>query len=782
MRIRPAGLWWVLLLPLIVIGTAAYFLLFPREEQPDIVNQARQTLRSQGFKTDLADFDFSTSPEMQVRESILKSSTFGRAYLASGSGLGIVQYPQLMLTCQSNSAFVVWKMDYLEMSRSGDEKLPWNDLRDALSPNDDNLDAACYAISEGPIAFNLDARQANMMRLPHLSLLNGLIQQLSWRMMIGLHDGDRDTAWTNLLAATRLVTAWNPEPVEISHFVRFANEERVFDATWQALQTDGWPDAQLAQFQAEWESVNFFTNLPETAAYKRACESVAFQERQKRFVSPGGSPMGQIFRLALENPSMAWRQWSLRWKMENYIHGGIYQDEVDMLMFYRDREAGLRQAIQVPTWKQMQSLAVATNSDIFESGRALFPMMGIGITPPPLRGREISLLGRAAQAEARRRILITAIALKRYDEKYHSFPDTLLKLSPEFLKEVPMDFMDGKPLRYRLTDDGQFVLYSVGLDCVDDGGQLHFATQYRPAVMASYGPGLYDDIVWPAPATAAEIAATETEELSAQAQQEDSAEEMAAAAQWAHTARHQTDAMILLAAPPQKTPDANYEGKPLSDILRNDNTAGTNHWTLGQMLTLKQTITGEEPETITYKVPINYDVMTNIAELFLNVDTNNDDSDEGSVAQQATCSRADDGDCLLAWNTIFESPGLHAISLDLQIRELYSPNGQDYSGPVIPFTVTNLCQVSTACSEFDPATGAIFHAKLPEMNGNYTIDLYTTNGALLKAISGSTSNGIIKTRWDLMNDDGSRFTNDFFNSVFHITLPDSGRSQVMRGP
>ena len=68
------------------------------------------------------------------------------------------------------------------------------------------------------------------------------------------------------------------------------------------------------------------------------------------------------------------------------------------------------------------------------------------------------------------------------------------------------------------------------------------------------------------------------------------------------------------------------------------------------------------------------------------------------------------------------------------------------------------------------------------MNCNYTIDLYTTNGVLLKAISGTTSNGIIKVRWDLIEDNGSRFTGDFFNSVFHITLPDSGRSQIMRGP
>lgn len=642
MRIRPAGLWWMILLALIVLGTAGYFLLFPAAEQPDIVTKTRQTLRSEGFKTDLTDFDFSTSPEMQARESILKSAAFVPGYGMLG------QYPELMVICQSNSAFVVWKMDYLDM-RNGNQKLAWSELRDFLAPNDDNLDAAAYTIFQGPIAFNLDARQGNMMRLPHLALLNGLVQGLSWRMMIALHDGDRGAAWTNLLAATRLVTAWNPEPAQVSHLVRFADEERVFNTTWQALQADGWPDAQLAQLQTEWESVNFFTNLPEVAAFKRATDLVAFQEQQKAFRSPMRSVTG-LTPLMLRNPTEAWRVWHARWTMENYIHSGIYQDEVDMLMFYRDREVGLQQAAQASTWEQIQRLPVATNSDTYQSLRAgPFPIMpGMRTLPPALRAREVGLLGRAALAEAQRRILITAIALKRYDEKYHAYPDALSELSPEFLKAAPMDFIDGKPLRYRLTDDGHFILYSVGLAGVDDGGQIHLTSRYGSATPLYFGPSQNDDIVWPSPATAGEIAAAEATALSAQAQTEDSAEEMDAAAQWAHTARHQADAAMLLTATPQNLTNASYEGKPLAEVLRNANTAGTNHLTLGQILTLTPTITGQEPETITFKVPINYDVMTNIAELFLNVDTNNDDSDAGSVAQQATCSRADDGDCLVA--------------------------------------------------------------------------------------------------------------------------------------
>ena len=61
--------------------------------------------------------------------------------------------------------------------------------------------------------------------------------------------------------------------------------------------------------------------------------------------------------------------------------------------------------------------------------------------------------------------------------------------------------MDGQPLRYRLTDGGHFALYSIGLDCVDDGGKLPLPDQPRLNKNAdgSYSAPTNVDIVWPRP-------------------------------------------------------------------------------------------------------------------------------------------------------------------------------------------------------------------------------------------------------------------------------------------
>ena len=65
-----------------------------------------------------------------------------------------------------------------------------------------------------------------------------------------------------------------------------------------------------------------------------------------------------------------------------------------------------------------------------------------------------------------------ACALERYRLAHGRLPDTLEALAPEFIEEIPHDVVNGEPLRYRLAADGQYLLYSVGWDGVDDGGSV----------------------------------------------------------------------------------------------------------------------------------------------------------------------------------------------------------------------------------------------------------------------------------------------------------------------
>lgn len=112
-------------------------------------------------------------------------------------------------------------------------------------------------------------------------------------------------------------------------------------------------------------------------------------------------------------------------------------------------------------------------------------------------------ISKAMRAETDPSLVICAVALKRYSLRYQSPPASLDALVPEFLSSVPIDYMDGKPIKYRLDTGGSFVLYSVGADGKDDGGNFALLPD------KTNRHNLWDrkDWVWPAPAQPDEIRA-----------------------------------------------------------------------------------------------------------------------------------------------------------------------------------------------------------------------------------------------------------------------------------
>jgi hypothetical protein len=85
----------------------------------------------------------------------------------------------------------------------------------------------------------------------------------------------------------------------------------------------------------------------------------------------------------------------------------------------------------------------------------------------PALGRVMELESRA---QAHRLVAYCALAVEQYRLGTGELPESLDKLVPQYLDTVPLDPFDGQPLRYRLLNQG-FVVYSIGEDLSDDGGQ-----------------------------------------------------------------------------------------------------------------------------------------------------------------------------------------------------------------------------------------------------------------------------------------------------------------------
>jgi hypothetical protein len=84
-----------------------------------------------------------------------------------------------------------------------------------------------------------------------------------------------------------------------------------------------------------------------------------------------------------------------------------------------------------------------------------------------------------------------AIALERYRLAHGEHPEALDTLAPQFIARLPHDVINGQPLHYRRTSNGQFLLYSVGWNETDDGGEVVFRKGSTPGVDISQG-----DWVW----------------------------------------------------------------------------------------------------------------------------------------------------------------------------------------------------------------------------------------------------------------------------------------------
>jgi hypothetical protein len=90
-----------------------------------------------------------------------------------------------------------------------------------------------------------------------------------------------------------------------------------------------------------------------------------------------------------------------------------------------------------------------------------------------LLGIMMPALGKAIQspqiAMQQRDGVLTAIALELHKRRHGTYPATLAELTPNLLPAVLPDRIDGRPMRYKIVD-GKPLLYSIGVDRVDDGG------------------------------------------------------------------------------------------------------------------------------------------------------------------------------------------------------------------------------------------------------------------------------------------------------------------------
>jgi len=452
--------------------------------------ETRNSLRRAGFKLDLAEFNPSIAAEITNRAETLARDELALRKTFFGGVVETLFFgpPVIMSPADSNSAVVVW--------RQADVKfLPrqplWPAARAFFEENKAVLDEARKAALSGPIRFADVAGPAAVARVGEP--IKRLADEFAVGAVLELHEGKPALAWTNLMVATRLATAWNPGPLQEAQVERYHRVITAFNTAWQVLQADDWTDEQLAKLQQEWESADFLANLPDLVAYRRV--SAAKTCAESRLPARAEYKPTEVFHSwwnAVPIVKGCWEQF-------RYQRTGSYADERNLMLYFRDRELEMRRAISCPSWLDMDGIITAGTATPFTP------------TAYPVAAHSVSRLqwnlgleqkndcaASAAFAEIRRGIVITAVAVKRYHAKHGSYPGTLQALVPDFLPRPPTDFLDGAPLRYVLND-GRFMLYSIGIFPVHELPVITHGSPRPRITRFVVGPGERAELVWPLP-------------------------------------------------------------------------------------------------------------------------------------------------------------------------------------------------------------------------------------------------------------------------------------------
>ena len=477
----------------------AAFLFITHHRAKAATERLKAQLRSQGEKLSISEL---------IPPPPANGPSGSAAFLKAASQLSTISdglLPGPMAMTKPGRARVAFAQAVLPTSESTNV---WPELGAQLEELQSSVEDLNTLLAEPAFHFPVNYPQAFSTVSPHLLSLRNAVKRLSAETLFRLHKRQPAEALKALQATARIPNCLQREHILMSQILRHGFVSIAAAPTWEALQHPDWNDAQLAAIQSTWESLSILPEMAPALSMERAWVVEEFEncrESLRRFdtIWGGGTasnPLDDLADITTQTMGDAKagvdafldrfpRRWVWRWWTG-------YPDEIWFLSWsqlHLQSARDLKSGIPYLTVKQQAEAEIDRRG---ETPKA-FLLSRIAAS-----GVHASFLKRAVTAEAQRRIVITAIGLKRYGQRHGTLPSGLSALVPEILSIIPLDPVDGNPLRYRRSPNGEFLLYSIGIDGTDDGGD---AMPASPTAKTFYWTQC-KDWVWPMPASTEDVA------------------------------------------------------------------------------------------------------------------------------------------------------------------------------------------------------------------------------------------------------------------------------------
>jgi hypothetical protein len=313
--------------------------------------------------------------------------------------------------------------------------------------------------------------------LPHLAAEKRFAQVLQLRAIAELQNGESEKALDDVKLMLRLTDASRTESILISHLVRIAILNLTLQPIWEGLANHQWSDTQLAELSSELAKLDFLADHQFVIRGERAFsiadieflrhlhdypQDLDLKRPRFYFLAPFFSLM-QMFSNLSSDEEHQWKDLQMLalgfgpsgWLDQNELRIAQFDTKWYLPIVDEDAETISPAKVRAADNALNQAIKHQTPENVFET---LF-IPGLGSTAEKF-----------AYAQSSADLARVAIALERYRLAHGEYPQSLDALVPQFMEKIPHDVIGGQPLHYRRTDDGQFVLYSVGWNETDDGG------------------------------------------------------------------------------------------------------------------------------------------------------------------------------------------------------------------------------------------------------------------------------------------------------------------------
>ena len=393
----------------------------------------------------------------------------------------------------------------------------WDELTKNLAAVSNALENARVAARQPLLGIELDYTRDLDKQLPHLERIRHLREWLAASAMEALHRGNLNTALDDITTLAALVRLQKDERMVGVQVLRLRTANLGLHVTWEALQSEGLTDQQLARLQEDWQGAGCLPDYVPSLEVERVTSLRVYDRVALKdvvgYCSSGGNrrlDWADFLAYALSCVGLSsygsedlqsgvkgelenWKDW-----LTSVVHWFVWrtaweqQDELHALRQWQDNVDGAREVVMR---KSLTAWSVKPERRWTHYNQWRYLLYGTSYGA-------YTQIHEAVQYETLREMTVAAVALNRYKLRTGTYPANLSLLVPEFLPALPHDWMDGKPLHYSLNADGTFTLYSVNDDGVDNGGDPN-------PLPPRTGSRMWDgrDAVWPMPATQDEVEA-----------------------------------------------------------------------------------------------------------------------------------------------------------------------------------------------------------------------------------------------------------------------------------